>query len=504
MGKQKQRLKRTELSPFNKGFFPNKDFEDIPNGGSADCNHVIWLYSGLRRFPGMTRINSSQVANARGSGIHYFDVAGISKRVATFGNKIYYDNSGTWTDVTGAITISDAAANLVQMVNHQQGSNKYLIGCNGVDAVFKWTGTGNADVLGGSPPIFTSIVKYHDIIWGSIAELVYFSDISDPETWDLTKWTVTFDKTVVRLIQNGGKIAVLMGDHIGSIQGYSYLDVTVEENEITKFGCVGRLAACNATWQRKNNVIAVLAKDGLYIVDETFNYNKIFGEEYIEDFNQSNLSKATVTFDSTRNWLYVAMPYGSATENDYLIIVDMDTGAFWPGSSIHTNNIRAMSSVRDDNGDEQIWFVDGNGYSFTFDLDATSYHSGSATEAISSYFVTKKFDFKDIHEVRDIELLADASGDYDMTVYLNVGLSADFGDAGSINLADEGDLLGTTFTLGASTLGGSQYILKGLEDISGFGRFMQFKLEQTVLDRVFNIRKLEILTKRRRMGTDDK
>ena len=120
MGYRKLNLTKINLGPFDKGYFPNKDFDDVPQGGSPNCKHVIWERSALKNMFGMDRINSSQVANTNGNGLFYLDVNGAAKRTAVFGNAFYWDNSGTWTDVTGSVTITDA--NLVQAINHQQGS----------------------------------------------------------------------------------------------------------------------------------------------------------------------------------------------------------------------------------------------------------------------------------------------------------------------------------------------------------------------------------------------
>lgn len=504
MGRAKLSLTRFEIPKFDKGYFPNKDFEDVPEGGSADCKHVIWNRSGLRKMYGMDLVNASQAATSRGNGIFYFDVNGVTKRVAVFGNKFYEDVSGTWTDRTGAITITDGTANLVQFINHQQGSNKYLIAVNGVDAPFKWTGSGNAAVLSGSPPLFESIAEYHQTVFGSILEKVYPADTADPETYDLTN-EIAFDRNVKRVINNGAKLAVLMSDHIGSVQGFDYLDFAKEENEINNVGCLGRLAATNAVFGKDTDVIATLAKDGLWIIDQAFGAEKIFGDDYIQEFSQSSLSKASLAYSVADHLLYICAPYGASTENDYLIVVDMLTGAFWPCPSIHANSIRAVASARDLNGDEYIYFVDTNGYSFKFNRSTKNYHTGLSTQAIDSRFKSKKFDLKDIHSLREAYLLAAADGNWNVTMAIGFSLTSSDGDTGAINLLDDtGGLLGSTFILGASALAGSNYIFKLLQGVGGFGRYLSIVFSNSNIDESFNIKKAELQLRRRRMGANDK
>jgi hypothetical protein len=502
MGYSKLGISRFKLPRFDKGYFPNADFDEIPDGGSSDCKHVFWYRSALRPFFGMDLVNSVQVSETKGNGLHYLDVNGATKRTAIFGTKFYEDVSGTWTDRTGAITISND--NLVQAINHQQGANKYAIYVNSTDAPWKWTGSGNAAVLGGSPPVFSSIAKYHDIIFGSRNESVYFSDEGDPETWDTSKWVIPFDKDVVRVIEHGDKLVVLMDDHIGSIQGYGYLDFVAEENEIRTFGCAGRLAVTNAIFKESTDVLAVLSRDGLYLVDKSFGFQKIFGHRYLVNFSQASLSKAALTFSRDDNLLYIVIPSSTSTENDYLILVDMLTGAFWPGPSIHANYIRSIAAMRDDNGVEYVYFIDNNGYSYKFNRDTINYHTGSAAQAIDARYKTKKYDLKDVHKFRRAVMLADADGDWNINMSIGFGLTTTDGTTGAINLLDSADLLTTSFTLGSSTLGGSSYIFKYLSGVAGFGRYFDITFENNVLDQDFHIHKVEILSKRRRMGGNDK
>lgn len=506
MGRAKLGLKRVELNNFSRGYFPNKEFDDIPDGGSSDCKHVIWFQSDLRKMFGMDRINSSAVSNINGCGVFYLDVNGATKRTAVFGSGFYEDVAGTWTDRTGTVTITDGANNLVQAINHQQGSNKYAIYVNGVNPPWKWTGSGNAAVLGGTPPAnFTSIAKYHDTIFGSYGELNYFSDTGDPETWNSTRWVLRFDKDIKSQHDNGQKLAVLMDDHIGSISGYSYLDFQQEESEIATVGCVGRLAATKAYFGKNDTrVIATISRDGVYTIDEAFGYQRLFGDDYFSQFNQTSLSKAVCAYCRIDNLLYVAIPNDSATEMDYLVVVDMISGAIWPCPNIHSNYIRAMASMKDDDGNEFIYFVDKNGYAFKFNKETKNYHTGSASQAIDARWKSKTFDLKDVHSFREATMLADAVGNWNVTMAVAFGLTTLDGTSGSISLLGEGDLLGSTFILGASTLTSSDYIFEVLSDVGGFGRYMAITVSNNSVDESFNIRKIEIQMKRRRQGGSDK
>lgn len=506
MGRATLGITRFELPKFDRGYFPNKDFEDVPDGGSSDCKHVIFNRSSLRPMYGMDRINSSAAAQTRGQGVHYLNVAGATKRSFTFGTAFYEESSGTLTDRTGAVTITDGASNQVQAINWQQGSNKYAIYANGLNPPWKWTGSGNASVLGGSPPgNFTSIASYHGIVFGSIAEIAYFANSFDPETWNSTRDLLTYDKTITCLIDNDQKLAVFMDDHVGSAQGFDYLDMNKEIYEIDKVGCVGRLAATKAFFGKGNTpVIATISRDGIYIIDQAFGAERLLGENYFEEFNQANISKSVLAYSKRDNLLFAAMPYDDATENDYLIVVDMISGAFWPCPDIHANSIRSMASMKDDNGNEFVYFIDTAGYAFKFNRTTRNYHTGTAAQAIDARFKSKRFDLKDIHQLRSPEMLADADGNWNVSVAINFGIGSGDGDTGYVNLLGEGDRLDIDFILDASTLSGYLYAFEVVSGLGGFGRFVSVTFSHSTVDETFNIKKMELQLKRRRMGSCDK
>lgn len=475
MGRRELGTKKLKLKRFDQGFFPNKDFDDVPEGGSPDCKHVFHRDSDLRPFPGMNLVNTAQAAHVSGQGLHYIDTDDITKRVAVFGDKFFEDVSGTWTNRTGTAVIG--TGDLVQFIDHQRGANEYVIGCPGNGrAPFRWTGSGNATLLGGSPPNFETIAKYRRIIFGAVDEVVTPSDTDDPETW-LTASQIPFSKNVTCLMDNGSKLAVMMGDHIGSIQGFDVLDFVVEDREIRTFGCVGKLAATSCHWGANDlKVVATVAKDGLWIFDEAFNDNKVFGDDYFREFNKANLSKSSVAYWREEGLLFVALPYGSSTEANYLVIVNMKTGAFWPGPDIHANYIRALASMKDEDDNEFVYFVDSNGYAYQFDMDATFYHTGTETESIDFKWTSNRFDLEDVHSLGELNMIAGTVGNWGVMVGVQFGLSRGDGTTGTITFTTHEDLLGSTFILGASTLGTSDYVFNTLEGVGGFGRFVQITL----------------------------
>ena len=522
MGRREIGMEPLRLSTFADGFFPNKDFNDVPDAGSSDCRHVFYKKSALRPFPGMDLINPGQAANVSGQGLHYMNVDNATRRVAVFGNMFFEDSGGVWVDRTGAAVIG--VGDRVQFIDHQEGANQYLIGFpGGGNPPFRWTGSGNATILGGSPPNLQGGAKYHDTIFGFLDEAVYFSDTGLPEIWNPSRWQIPFEKNISTILEHGASLAVLMGGHIGSVRGYDEFDFTAEEKEIRTFGCVGKLAATNCHWGENDlKVIATMAKDGLWVFDEAYGPHKVFGEDWIEEFNQANLSKASIAYWGDEHLLFVALPYAASTEPNYLVIVNTKTGAFWPGPDIHASSIRSLASMRDDDGNEAIYFVDSNGYAFKFNMATTSYHTGTETEKIDWRWKSKRFDLEDVHSFGEAVMLADSVGDWGLNLAVHFGLGLGDGNTGTISLSNTEDLIGTTFILGASTLGGSNYVFKPLVGVGGFGRYLQLTLtpegdeandvlgstfvlgsSQLGSSNSFRLRRLEVHLHRHRRGGND-
>ena len=150
--------KYVSFKDFSAGWFPGKDTGDIPGSltnedqpiGATDSNAVVWLSGKLQKMFGYDNVNAAAL-NGGATLTSLFASEVISQFVATAGNIIYSGaNNVAPTNITGAVTIT--AGNHIHWAEWQFETDAYIVGVNGVDAPIKWTGAGNADVLGGTPP----------------------------------------------------------------------------------------------------------------------------------------------------------------------------------------------------------------------------------------------------------------------------------------------------------------------------------------------------------------
>jgi len=85
MGRTEYGIKILMVDKLDKGFFPNLDLEDVPDGGFPDIRHTIYRMSQLRQFPGMDLVNAAQAGFVTGQGIHYINVNDGTRRIVVFG-----------------------------------------------------------------------------------------------------------------------------------------------------------------------------------------------------------------------------------------------------------------------------------------------------------------------------------------------------------------------------------------------------------------------------------
>lgn len=125
-----------------------------PNQAILLRNIYINTGGGIEKRRGDTVFNSSAMVSGSTalSGLGSFNaLSGTEYLVATAGTKMFQSatSSGTMSDITGSLTITTGQNNIWDMFTF----GDQIIGVGGApNAPWKWTGSGNASLLGGSPP----------------------------------------------------------------------------------------------------------------------------------------------------------------------------------------------------------------------------------------------------------------------------------------------------------------------------------------------------------------
>src|SRR3990167_9515024 len=152
---------------------------------STAINVDFFVKNAVRKRNGYTRRISTGVnsTNAITGLYEYRNAAGTGFFVATSGTQTRYDNSGTWTNITGSVTITSGQDNKFSFTTYDD----FLIATNGVDAVISWAGTGNVAALAGSPPIARWVANYNEHVFlarnSTNRSRLYISAFGNPESW---------------------------------------------------------------------------------------------------------------------------------------------------------------------------------------------------------------------------------------------------------------------------------------------------------------------------------
>lgn len=510
MGLEQLELKDFPFNDFSAGEFPNTPRHEIPDNGFAACQHVIWFEGRLRRFFGCEKINAAQVdSGANGNGLYHASFGGTNRMIAVFGDKLYENVSGTWTDRTGGMTITDGYP--WQFRTFEEGANKYVIMFNGQDASLKWTGAGNnAALLAGSPATALTGDYWHSYFWTNDStndNWVVRSASTNPQGWALTTDFFPFPRKVYGVIGNGPRLAAVMEDQMGYIEGFGDDSFNREVNALpigTK--ATRSLAKGSYNIETKSGPIDMegffaVCPDTVYFINENFQkYDAIpqFRYWWRDNVNKQYIQNSYGCFHWDYYWYVFAVPTADSQWPDTLIVLNTKSGAAWrmPNPLTSTYKIRGLAILKDDYYDDYICILDDNGYAYKFNATLLNYAGGS----IQSYAKSKIFDLGATYELREPQIEAKVAGAYDVDLYINFDQGSGDGAYDALSLADTSDLLGSTFVLGASTLGGKEYLFDDL-DIAGYGRFVQFMFKDYDTTSQFDIYQLILWMKFIRKGS---
>lgn len=178
-----------ELSDFSGGLNTFEPEYLLPLSQSPDLDNIIILDKGFKKRNGDSAWNSSAMVSSStaiaGAGYIQYD-AGTQFINAVAGTKFFTDSglSGTMADATGVVTITAGQNNLWTPINF----NNLQIWFGGApNAPFKYSGSGNAAALGGSPPSaytgFAANNRPFAISTVANPSRIFWPIVSNPEDW---------------------------------------------------------------------------------------------------------------------------------------------------------------------------------------------------------------------------------------------------------------------------------------------------------------------------------
>lgn len=303
---------------------------------SPDLDNLIILDKGFKKRNGDSVWNASAMVSTSTAitGGGYFKTDGGTEYLnAVAGTKFFVDSglAGTMSDKTGALTITSGQNNIWNAVNF---NNLQIWFGGGPDAPFKYSGSGNAAALGGSPPTANNVFASNNRIFAmnTVANpsRILWPVVSNPEDWtsagsgnadvaasdgDSLQCGVSIGPDTVILFKNNS----------------SHLLITTRAPFPTYQLQKGIGIAGKNAWAMANGTIYIVTP-GLRMKSTTDGVNFTTYPNDINDIwdsiNVNRIQYIQGTYYQPLEWIMWLVSTGSSTTNNYLIIWDIERKCF--------------------------------------------------------------------------------------------------------------------------------------------------------------------------------
>lgn len=500
--------------PYNKDQFTNvielyggmgisdtPDIATLKNKAEYILNCYNYPEGGIAKFFGRSKHNSVTIgAAAEITGIFELKIA-TPAFFCIAEAKFYKDNSGTWDDKTGAVTITDSQDNLWDFSKFQD----LLIGTSYSrdSAIEHDGGAGNASAVSNMPAgRFNKPLKNRLFSFNTLAQpkLGYWCAVNDRTTWDTTNDFLNFKGTELddeeisagaEHLDNiivGKESALFRCYHTGTSPPFKYYKIMAGKIGIrSHYSCVSVPAAgiypARLLFVGKDNFYQLIGDTVTSIGDDI---KPFFSEGAPFQINLNRLKYCSAGIIREKNLVIWAFSSGSSTTNDMTFVLDYKN-MLWALCNFPINcfGIRQISG-RD-------FLYSGTYTGFVGKHDPAVYNNLGV--AYSSIYVSSWLDWGDVQiekKVRYFIALMDAVGAYDLQCEYRTNLSTDWVNLGNFSSQSAADLIGIDFIVGTSLLGGADIVESVLEVLKRFKR-VQLRFTQAESDKYFRLLALGVL-----------
>lgn len=347
------------IDKFDGGYAANISLEQIKLNQAAELDNIVVLPDGFgfRTRWGNSKVNTSAFnSGATWQGLGYFlTSAGSEYIVGVAGTKFGTDASfGTsFTDSTGAITITSGQTNLWDLFTF----NDQVIGFGGAptapDAPFKWTGSGNAAALGGTSPSAYGGLTANNRVFA-------FRTAASPST---LYWSILGDATDFAGVGSGSTVIGSLNDNqklTGVIvQNTNYMlafkeGATYQVNITTApfpsytlfptVGCAGKKAAINidGTVYWINQWGRMVSTDGQTLTKYSNEADDLWAAVDPTYYSQI---KAFREVGADHDWLCWSVRITGNSTNDRIIVWDLENKCWLRCRSGYTKNAFTVDAI---------------------------------------------------------------------------------------------------------------------------------------------------------------
>lgn len=507
-----QDLLRYTEREFHKGYNDTLKPELLTSGYAATALNCILERDSIRKRHGYT-ICGDDVGSKKGLGLAAFEnAAGTKRLVAAWDNSggtycrlMYWVGSGSWGEITGATTLTANTEVYFEMAQN------YLYAFNAVDNTVKYDGSSASTVV--AVPLGKYAKWFHNYMFvtgnSSYPNRLYFSNVDDPDTWtaeDYIDVNPNDGDIITGLHVIGDELVIAKRNRIWVLTGFTTasFDVTDLAERITGFGSMSHRSMANI-----GNDLLFLSYVGnvphirslqrtRYAVNVAGGIVSEAIEGTLEDLNTSQLPLSATIFDGRR--LYMAVPEGASTYNDIVVVYDTLYKGYTKWTGLHACNW-AISTI---GGKPEIYFQEASADSKVYKLDSSTSDNGAA---IDFQYVTRAYPCRGARgdvkadtkaKWKYLYLTADSGSDVDLSIYGSPDTYT-YELEGTMNLLGQSSVL--PFLL-PQQLGVPDMTRERINIGRAPSHLIQFKFEQSELDKEVNIREYSLLFKPKHLRDD--
>lgn len=382
---------------------------------------------GFQKRQGNSVFNSSAMVGSSTaiSGLGYFRLStGSDFLMAIAGTKIFSSSSlsGTMADVSGSVTITGGQNNIW---THSVMNDLSIFVGGAPDAPIKYSGSGNAAVLGGSPVSANfGIVANNRFFLGNTSanpSRIYWSILGNPQDWSSSGSGSQDVQT-----NDGDQLigASQLGvDHLLLFKQNSIHDLVIRNAPFPLFPLFRNVGAVS-----KRGIVTVdgityfitpqprmKATDGTKIIDFPDTINTVW-----DGLNKSRLSYIHGTYYPRRRQIMWICSNGSASTHDYCIIWDLNRKCWLRHMTGYKMNASVMAQ------DNLLYTGAYDGKIYKQDVDSL-YTDASETSpgAINAFWKSGWYDVETMTQMKnvpyvDVNFTTQTTGNFDF------GLTYDF------------------------------------------------------------------------------
>jgi hypothetical protein len=435
------------------------------------------------------------------TGLYSGVLDGTRYQVGT-GGDAFKSLTTSWTDRTGAVTVTDDADNLVSFATFfDNGGDECFIVCPEDDTPFKWLGgVADAAALAATPGDFKFPVVHMNRLWVVVDDIVYISDYFDCETWDVVWDLQRFrgdGEAITGIYKYADRIIVFKPSSIHMISGSSYADFA-SQTIVTGDGCSSGYSIQEIESRRYGNILCFLSKEGHL---KGFNGSKNLIQlgdpvrPLYDKMNKTRLSKCGSAVFKKHKQYWLTMTYGAGTTHDQIVLYDYfnDSYTAEDGLPISSNlyhtgiNANTMAIFATATADDILVTADYTGNILRQDIGTED----ETTITVSSSWATAQLDMGDPTTVKLVTDLSVVTTQKSVT-HLSVTVTSErtSGDGVAV-IATGGSLWGTmvwgTGLWSAPDTKYSRLKLTPTDEGAIIGRYFKIQLAHSTADESMNI-----------------